>query len=96
MDFDNPKVCGDTSITDGLVLKESHLLCVEPNILKEPKRPLNGVVVLDRHHFCSVSYGMGNAMFILYQGFGVSLRDVLLGKNCGSFLQPRPPLIWTK
>ena len=64
-----------------LVLKESHLLCVEPNILKEPRRPLNGVILLYRHHFCTVSYGMGNAMIILYQGFGVSLRDVLLRKN---------------
>ena len=63
------------------VLKESHLLCVEPNILKEPRRPLNVVILLYGHHFCTVSYGMGNAMIILYQGFGVSLRDVLLRKN---------------
>ena len=63
------------------VLKESHLICVEPNILKEPRRPLNGVILLYRHHFCTVSYGMGNTMIILNQGFGVSLRDVLLRKN---------------
>ena len=63
------------------VLKESHQLCVKPNILKEPRRPLNGVILLSRHHFCTVSYGMGNAMIILYQSFGVSLRVVLLRKN---------------
>ena len=67
------------------VLKESHLLCVEPNILKDSRRPLNGVILLYWHHLFTVSYGMGNAMIILYQGFGVSLRDVLLSKNCCSF-----------
>ena len=44
-----------------------------------------------RHHFCTVSYGMGNAMIILYQGFGVLLRDILLRKNWCSFFQPPPP-----
>ena len=44
-----------------------------------------------RHHICTVSYGMGNAMIILYQSFGSHWGTFSWGKNWGSLLQPSPP-----
>ena len=47
-----------------------------------------------RHHFCTVSYGMGNAMIILYQGFGSHWGTFSWGKTEVLYCSPPPPLIW--
>ena len=45
-----------------------------------------------RHHFCTVSYGMGNAMIILYQGFGSHWGTFSWGKTEVLYCSRPPPL----